>query len=89
LQLLGLAAVASATGQPAQAARLGGAAQATLDTIHADLEPKDRTYFDQHISIARSRLAESVWDAAWHEGRAMTLEQVLANALQFSIAEED
>lgn len=86
LQLLGLAAVAGAgsashSGHLERAARLSGASDATLDAIHAHIEPKDRTVCDRYLSMARTGLDETAWDVAYQEGRAMTLLQAVGYAL--------
>jgi predicted ATPase/transcriptional regulator with XRE-family HTH domain len=76
--LIGLAAVAAGTHQPARAARLYGAVQTISDRI----APPDRVECEQHIQIARDQLGETMFELLVAEGRAMTLEQAIELALQ-------
>jgi hypothetical protein len=48
------------------------------------LEPTDRADYERSVSVARERLDEPVFAAAWADGRAMTLEQAIAYALEVS-----
>jgi hypothetical protein len=68
--------------QPQRAARLFGAAEATRERIGAPLPPSDRPPYDRHLAQARADLDETAFDAAWAEGRNMTLEQAVTYALQ-------
>jgi hypothetical protein len=43
-----------------------------------------RQEFDRAAATARGQLDETTWQAAWAEGRAMTLEQAIAYALEES-----
>lgn len=81
--LLGLAAVAALGGQPLRAARLWGAAEALREVIGLPLSPYDLSNYDYetYLDMARSQLDEAEWEAAWSEGRAMTLEQAVEYAL--------
>ncbi|MFQ5796017.1 MAG: BTAD domain-containing putative transcriptional regulator [Candidatus Bipolaricaulia bacterium] len=84
LCLEGLAGVACANGQPEQAARLFGAAEALREAIGFPLMPPDRTLldYDRNVAAVRAELSEDAFEAAWTEGRAMTLEQAIAYALE-------
>jgi predicted ATPase len=64
-----------------QAARLQGAAEAIRDTIGAPLSPSERTFYDVEVAAVRAALGEVTFAAAWGAGRAMTLEQAVAYAL--------
>jgi predicted ATPase/class 3 adenylate cyclase/DNA-binding CsgD family transcriptional regulator len=75
--LEGLAAVVAAQEEPTWAARLLGRAEAQRETIKAPLPQLYRANYDHAVALARSRLDESSFEAAWAEGRAMTLEQVI------------
>jgi hypothetical protein len=78
--LASLAAVASGMNQPERAAKLYGAAQALFDTTDYRIQPFDQAEFDRHIQIAREQLSETQFEALVAEGRAMTLEQAIAEA---------
>ena len=79
-----LAAIAAGTNQPERAAKLSGAAQAILDTSDYQILPFDRAEFDRHIHIAREQIGEAPFEALVAEGRAMTIEQAVAYALEVS-----
>ena len=79
--LEGLAAGAGAEGQPRRAAWLFGAAEARRDASGAPLQPGDRLTYSRDIAAARAQLDDATWEVAWAEGRAMSLEQVVAYAL--------
>jgi non-specific serine/threonine protein kinase len=76
----GLAGVVRAAVQPEWATRLLGAADALLEAIGAHLWPADRMEYDRHVAAVRAYLNENAFEAAWAEGRAMSLEQVVALA---------
>ncbi len=78
--LEGLAAVAAARGDCARAARLFGAAAAVRDATGAPLPPSQRSWHARHLSAARAGLDQSAFDAAWRDGQAMALAEVLAYA---------
>jgi predicted ATPase/DNA-binding CsgD family transcriptional regulator len=75
--LEGLAAVAAALGESTWAARLLGRAEAQRETIKTPLPPRYRANYEQAVALAHSQLAEPSFAAAWAEGRALTLEQVV------------
>ncbi|HSH79264.1 MAG TPA: hypothetical protein VLA19_12125 [Herpetosiphonaceae bacterium] len=87
--LEGLACLATsecmAQGKPVagaqRAARLFGAAEALLEPSGELLPPAERSEHERHVAIARAQMDEAAWQAAWAEGRAMTLEQAVAYAL--------
>jgi DNA-binding NarL/FixJ family response regulator len=76
--LEGLAQVVAAQGEGTWAARLWGAAQALREGLHAPLPAVFRTEHEQAIAAVRTQIGEKAFAAAWAQGRAMTLEQVLA-----------
>jgi non-specific serine/threonine protein kinase len=83
--LAGLAAVALAThptGEEPGAARLLGAAGALLEELGAPLPPADRAAYERCVAAARARLGEERFAMAWAEGRAMSLERVMDEAMQ-------
>ncbi len=82
--LVGLARVAEGRGR-ATAARLYGAAEAARDARGAalpyELRLKQFTY-EPALAAARARLQEAGWAAAWSDGRTMSLDRALADALE-------
>jgi tetratricopeptide (TPR) repeat protein len=63
------------------AAQLLGAAAAVRETIGSPTTPLERPALDRAVAAARQRLGDEAFAAAWAEGRAMTLEQAVAYAL--------
>ncbi len=80
--LVGLAEWASAHGLWERAAILSAAAEMTSESIDYRLHPIDREEFRRCIILVSSRIDKPTWEAAWAEGRAMTLEAAIALALQ-------
>jgi tetratricopeptide (TPR) repeat protein len=76
--LQGLAAVALAEGQGQRAVRLLGGAQLIFDRYPP---PPRRRKLDANVARSRDALNPSDFAAAWHEGQAMTLEQIVAEGL--------
>ena len=64
-----------------RAARFYGAAAALRESIAAPLAPSFRPYYDQRIVQTRAALGAEDFTAAWTSGRALTLEEILAQAL--------
>ena len=84
----GLAGVAVGRGDLVCAARLWGAAEALLEGGEAAVYPytPDRTLQRKAVADARSCVDEQEWEAAWEQGRAMTLEEAVEYALEGSEA---
>ena len=80
--LAGVAGVFGSYGQPVRAARLFGAAAALREAVGIPLPPVARPEYERDVAAARARLNETTWATAWAEGRAMTLEQAIAYALE-------
>ena len=86
--LEGLAFVA-ALRQPDSARRVGrllGAAAALHDALGVPVPSAERAFYDRWLVPARARLDAAAWETAWTEGRAMTLEQAVAYALEDTAA---
>jgi hypothetical protein len=79
--LAGLATIAGERRQPEHAARLFGAAEALRESIGHPLPPIMRAEYDQAVAAARAQLDSAAFAAAWAAGRAMTIEQAIAEAL--------
>ncbi len=79
--LAGLAATASLLGQPERAARLFGAVEALREVSGIRLSPLPRADYDRAVEGIRAHLDEATFAQAWEKGRAMPLEQAIAEAL--------
>ncbi len=75
--LAGLAGLVGLARQPERATCLFGAAQRLLDEIGAQLDPFTRLANVQHLTYVQAQLSPVAFAAAWSEGQAMTLEQVI------------
>jgi non-specific serine/threonine protein kinase len=64
----------------ARAARLQGAAQALLSSMGVQLNPLSRELSNSYIAATRAQLGEESFEAAWEEGRAMSMEEAIAYA---------
>jgi non-specific serine/threonine protein kinase len=82
--LAGAAAVIEARGQPERAARLFAAVEAPIQTAAAAaLGPAhDRSDFDRGAAAVRRRLGAAASAAAWEAGRALSVEEAVAEALR-------
>jgi hypothetical protein len=78
--LEGVAGVAGAQGQPARAARLFGATDALRGALGIPVRPADRRRYDRDVSAVRAALGDETFAAAWAAGRALSLEQAIAEA---------
>jgi predicted ATPase/class 3 adenylate cyclase len=78
-ELAGLALVAALEGKGEPAVRLAGAATAAYTVRGIRLLPADREALDQAVALAS--LDAPTETESWAEGRAMTLEQAVAYAL--------
>jgi predicted ATPase/DNA-binding CsgD family transcriptional regulator len=77
----GLAGVAAAEGDAARAAGLFGAAEALREAIAFPMEVVDRAELDRDVAAVRAALGEAALRAAWSEGRARPLDEVIEDAL--------
>ncbi|HXV42097.1 MAG TPA: tetratricopeptide repeat protein [Anaerolineae bacterium] len=79
--LMGLAGVIGAQGDPNRAARLFGAAEALREIVGVTLWPANRIEYHRNLAVLRAHLDEDALAAAWAEGRAMTMEMAIEQAL--------
>ena len=70
-------------GRPEHALRLAGASSELRQKIGAPLSPADQTRLEEMLAPARQKLSESEQTAAWSEGKNMTLDQAILEALEF------
>ena len=76
-----LAGSLGATGESERAVRLFSAAATVGERMGAFVELADRPEFERIIAAVRGTLDEATFQAAWAEGRKMTLDQAVADAL--------
>jgi len=76
-----LAGPVGAKGQPERAARLLGASEALHDALGLGPTISDQHEINGYVAAVRAQLDEAVFEAAWAEGRAMSLEEAIAYAL--------
>jgi hypothetical protein len=76
------AVLASRERDARRAIRLLGAAAAFCETLEAQPPVADDKEYERTVSEARAALGEAAFAAAWAEGRAMTLDQAVAYALE-------
>jgi predicted ATPase/class 3 adenylate cyclase/Tfp pilus assembly protein PilF len=69
------------TEQPERAARLAGAVNGLLEALGVPLPPFERPYYEPAIAAARARLGKERFSAASDAGRALTLEQAIAEGM--------
>jgi non-specific serine/threonine protein kinase len=78
----GLAALAAVRGEWARAGRLAGAAEALREEIGSKIEPADRAMRERYLGGVRERVGEAALEAAMAEGRAMTRDRAIEDALR-------
>jgi len=66
---------------PPLAAQLWGAATALREGIGSPRSPIEQEQFDGEVTAIRSALGEAAFAAAFAEGRALTMEEAIAYAL--------
>jgi tetratricopeptide (TPR) repeat protein len=82
--LEGLASLAVAQGQPERAVRLFAWADAMRVSNANTRSPADQADVDRDFAVIRTQLDEATIEAAWEAGRALPLEQAIAEALAIS-----
>jgi hypothetical protein len=76
-----LAAVASQTGSMKRAARLLGALNPFIALADVSPLPREQAMIDTATETVRTALGEETWAAACQAGRALSLEDAVAEAL--------
>ena len=76
-----LAGVLQAGGDATRAARLFGAAEMLLDSLDAVLDPVGSLNYDSDLAGVRAQLGGAAFTTAWQEGRGMSIEQAVIEAL--------
>jgi DNA-binding CsgD family transcriptional regulator len=78
--LAGVAGMLGRLGQAAAAARLFGATADLLERIGIVVWPIDQVDHERHLAFVREQLAAKTFAAAYEAGRAMPLDQAIAEA---------
>jgi predicted ATPase len=86
--LEGLAQLERLAGRANRAARLFGAAEAVRESQGWSIMPPYQAEYQHEIKALRAALGAAEFAAAWAAGRALTLEQAAALALQSDAADE-
>jgi non-specific serine/threonine protein kinase len=73
--------------QPERAARLLGAAEVIREAIGVPLPPIEHAAYEQNMAALQAKLGEAAFDAAWREGRALTIEKSTVEAIGEALAE--
>jgi len=81
-QLECFAFIAKAQEEDERAARLFGAAEALRENINIPMMPTERPEYDREGSDLRANMDEAAFAKAWAEGRALTMDQAIAYALE-------
>src|SRR5205814_5029159 len=87
MALPGLAGLATLEGDPKRALRLAGAASALEENAGIWAFPPIQARQQHWLATAREALDTDAQSLAWNDGRAMTLDQVIAYALEEAHAE--
>ena len=79
--LEGFAGLAAMQSQPVRAARLYGAAEALREFIGAPLPDYIRKFYESFIAVASTQIDQAAFAAIWEQGKAISLECAIAEAL--------
>ncbi|MBI1744913.1 tetratricopeptide repeat protein [Candidatus Acetothermia bacterium] len=79
--LRGLLTLETAQEKFEQAVRLAGASESFRESVGFVFPPNEQAEFEENIADIRAVLGEEAFSRLWAEGRAMTIEQVVAYAL--------
>jgi non-specific serine/threonine protein kinase len=80
--LVNLAYLAVRAGDAARAARLCGVAELAHESIGAVLPPWERTLAVKTVDLARAALGNTAFSAEWENGRRLSLDQAVTEALE-------
>jgi non-specific serine/threonine protein kinase len=81
--LTSLAGAVTLAGEPERGARLFGVVEALRERTGTGMHAAARrSLYEYHVALVRSRLDPATFAAAWAQGRAMPVEEVIAYALE-------
>ena len=84
--LNGLAGIAAEAGRPEEGARLLGAVEGIVAALGAPFFPRDQPIRDRALATLTAALGEERLAAAREEGRALTVEEAIAEAMAVAAA---
>ncbi|HSH83356.1 MAG TPA: tetratricopeptide repeat protein, partial [Herpetosiphonaceae bacterium] len=70
-----------------RAVRLWARAAALREAMGTPIPAFERADYERNLAAARAQLDEATWETAWAEGRAMSLERVIAYALEDTLGD--
>jgi hypothetical protein len=77
-----IAATSSRAGTPQIGARLFGAGERLREETGAPLPPSERARYEEGVGLARAALSPEDFARAWAEGRALSLNDAIAEAMR-------
>jgi DNA-binding NarL/FixJ family response regulator len=86
MPLAGLSRIAAAWEQPLRAVRLGAAATALSESYQTPLIPLFELPLADGLDLARQALSDQAYQHAWSEGKAMSVDAAVAEALNVEVA---
>ena len=80
---MSLGGLLAMTNSPLNAARLWGASEREREVLSLPITPENQKWLTVQVTAARAALNDdAAFDAAWQEGRALTLDDAVALALK-------
>jgi hypothetical protein len=79
-----IAATASRAGFAAIGARLYGASERLREELGAPIPPSERGRYETGLDMTRSALGDEAYAKAWAAGRALSLDEAVAEALHIA-----
>jgi non-specific serine/threonine protein kinase len=76
-----LGEIAIRQGEAERAARLLGAVEALRESLGGSQPPDERADWERHVAAIRATLDETTFAGAWAQGRQLTVEQAIEEAL--------
>ncbi len=86
VHLYGLALLAVAEGEARKATILFSAQDSIIERLKMVYAPSSKPEFDQGVTTTKACLGEAEWASAWSQGRAMSLDEMIAYALEAEVS---
>jgi len=77
-----IAFILSKKGDTQRAAQLLGAAQTLRELIDSSMTTMEQTEYENEVSALHSKMNEFDLEKAWSEGRGMSMDEAIENALR-------
>jgi predicted ATPase/class 3 adenylate cyclase len=81
--------IALAQDRSERALQLFGAASALRENSGTPMTPDEQNYFDEQLNILREKMAAEQFESVWLQGREMTMEMGIAQALAPDSSKQD